>query len=104
MYQPIQQNKRIELIDAIRGFALLGILMVNMPLMYEPISKMMIDSEEDTSLSYLLSESFIKFFFEGKFFLFSLHFLVMVFTFSCRKSEIQKIQSSLFLEEDYFFF
>ena len=69
MYNPVQQNQRIELIDAIRGFALLGILMVNMPLMYEPMSKIMLGSKEHVNLLQYLSETFIKFFFEGKFFL-----------------------------------
>lgn len=69
MIKPIQKNERIELLDAIRGFALLGILMVNMPIMYEPISKIMLDSPADQPWHEFIAESFIKFFFEGKFFL-----------------------------------
>jgi len=38
-YTPLKQNERIELIDALRGYALLGILMVNMLYMYEPMSQ-----------------------------------------------------------------
>jgi uncharacterized protein len=38
--QPIQSSERIDLIDVLRGFAVFGILMVNMPLMFEPIAAM----------------------------------------------------------------
>jgi uncharacterized protein len=70
MYLPQKPKERIEVLDAIRGFALLGIFMVNMPLMYEPISKIMLGGTGDNlTLLEIFSKSFIKFFFEGKFFL-----------------------------------
>lgn len=72
---PIQQPDRVELLDTLRGFAIFGILMVNLPLMYSPMSSMLMGSQSDGTLLYTLSESFIKFFFEGKFYvLFSMLF------------------------------
>ena len=67
-YSPLKKTERIELIDALRGFALLGILMVNMPLMYEPLSNLMLEAKPDASVKHIIAESFIKFFFEGKFY------------------------------------
>ncbi len=67
-YSPVKQSERIEIIDVFRGLAIFGILMVNMPLMYEPMSQMMLGVVPDASISRIISESFIKFFFEGKFY------------------------------------
>ncbi len=67
-YQPLKQTERIELIDALRGFALFGILMVNMLYMYEPVSNMVVGAKPDSSVKHIIAESFIKFFFEGKFY------------------------------------
>jgi uncharacterized protein len=65
---PTVPAQRIELIDALRGFAIFGILMVNMPLFFKPISSMLLGySGSDNSLE-LFSHLFIKFFFEGKFY------------------------------------
>ena len=72
---PVPQTDRIELLDTLRGFAIFGILMVNLPLMYAPMSSMLLGSQGDGTLLHTLSESFIKFFFEGKFYvLFSMLF------------------------------
>ncbi len=65
---PLAKSQRIELIDALRGFALFGILVVNIHLMYEPITLMMLGAKADASLLHIISESFVKFFFEGKFY------------------------------------
>ncbi len=65
---PIGQSERIGLIDALRGLAIFGILMVNMPLMFQPMSQMMLGASENASVLQIISESFIKFFFEGKFY------------------------------------
>ncbi len=67
-YSPVKQTERIEIIDSLRGFALFGILMVNLPYMYEPMSQVMIGAKPDTSAAQIIAESFIKFFFEGKFY------------------------------------
>jgi uncharacterized protein len=65
---PIGQSERIGLIDALRGLAIFGILMVNMPLMFQPISQMMLGPSANATTLQIISESFIKFFFEGKFY------------------------------------
>lgn len=66
--RPVKKKERIVALDVLRGLALLGILMVNLPLMYEPISKMLLGSPENASTSHLIGEGIIKFFFEGKFY------------------------------------
>jgi uncharacterized protein len=74
-YSPLKKSDRIELIDALRGFALFGILMVNMHLMYEPMTQIILGAKPDASVIHIIAESFIKFFFEGKFYvIFSLLF------------------------------
>lgn len=74
-YSPVKPSERILLIDALRGFALFGILMVNMLYMYEPVSIMMLGAKPDATVNHIIFESFIKFFFEGKFYvMFSLLF------------------------------
>jgi uncharacterized protein len=73
--QPIAPSKRIDLIDALRGFAILGILMVNMKLFYSPLASMALGYQGSEGSADLLSMIFIKIFFEGKFYmLFSLLF------------------------------
>jgi uncharacterized protein len=72
---PTTASQRIELLDGLRGFAIFGILMVNMPLFFKPITSMLLGyTGSDNSLE-LISQLFIKFFFEGKFYvLFSMLF------------------------------
>lgn len=65
---PIQPNQRIQILDTLRGFAIFGILMVNMQIFYKPISSMMLGSGSDPNTINLLSEFIVKFFFEGKFY------------------------------------
>jgi uncharacterized protein len=65
---PLAPMQRIELVDSLRGFALFGILMVNIHLMYEPITQMIVGAKADASILHMISESFVKFFFEGKFY------------------------------------
>lgn len=87
-YHPLKQSERIEVIDALRGFALLGILMVNMLIMYQPLSAMMIGAQADAGTLHILSESFIKVFFEGKFYvIFSMLFGFGFFIFLNKPTE-----------------
>jgi uncharacterized protein len=67
--QPIQSSERIDLIDVLRGFAVFGILMVNMPLMFEPITAMFDGLPEDAPLADEVFKNFILVFFTGKFYL-----------------------------------
>jgi uncharacterized protein len=67
-YSPVKISERIVLLDVLRGLAIFGILMVNMPLMYEPMVKILAGANPDATTSQLISESIIKFFFEGKFY------------------------------------
>jgi uncharacterized protein len=72
---PISSTQRLDLVDALRGFAILGILMVNMPAMFTPgVEVIMMPSLGEAGLDRL-AHIFIIFFFAGKFFvLFSLLF------------------------------
>ncbi|MCC5929272.1 MAG: DUF418 domain-containing protein [Cyclobacteriaceae bacterium] len=72
---PLSPSKRIDLVDALRGFAIFGILMVNMPAFFKPaVEVIMLASIGNGNLD-ILAHSFIYFFFAGKFFvLFSLLF------------------------------
>jgi uncharacterized protein len=72
---PVTISERIQLLDVFRGLAIFGILMVNMQVFYHPISYMMIGSQSGGETLAVITESFIKFFFEGKFYvLFSMLF------------------------------
>jgi uncharacterized protein len=67
-FAPVDQKDRILLLDTLRGLALFGILMVNMPLMFEPVSSLLMGAKSDMPLHHVMAESVIKFFFEGKFY------------------------------------
>jgi uncharacterized protein len=72
---PTTASQRIELLDALRGFAIFGILMVNMPLFFKPVTSMLLGYTGSENSLELISQLFIKFFFEGKFYvLFSMLF------------------------------
>lgn len=72
---PTPPGQRIELLDALRGFAIFGILMVNMPLFFSPVTTMLSGYTGSENTLDLASQLIIKFFFEGKFYvLFSMLF------------------------------
>ena len=72
---PVSAQDRIILLDVLRGMAIFGILMVNMQLFIKPMSHMLLGYQESAPLADRLSTLFIKFFFEGKFYvIFSLLF------------------------------
>lgn len=97
-YTPLSKSERITSIDFLRGIAILGILVVNMPLMFQPISKMMIGPETDISTLNFLSISFIKFFFEGKFYvIFSLLFGFGFSIFINKSSDLNNKITSVYI-------
>lgn len=72
---PIGLKDRIVLLDILRGFAIFGILMVNMQIFYQPIILVQLGYSEPITTADYFSNIFIKFFFDGKFFmLFSILF------------------------------
>ncbi|MFP4557185.1 MAG: DUF418 domain-containing protein [Bacteroidales bacterium] len=103
--KPVSRAERIVLLDALRGLAIFGILMVNLPLMYKPITSMLFGSNMDGSLINMLSESFIKFFFEGKFYvLFSMLFGYGFWLFINKKTEEGKSIVPVFRRRVFFLF
>ena len=72
---PIAPGGRLILLDILRGFAIFGILMVNMKIFINPLSIMMVKPEAGLSMLVLLPDLLVRFLFEGKFYtLFSLLF------------------------------
>lgn len=73
--QPVTSSGRIQLLDLLRGFALFGILMVNMPLFNNPHTIIFGNYSIWTDETSQQALWFIRFLFEGKFYiLFSLLF------------------------------
>ncbi len=80
---PVARAERIEVIDILRGFALLGILLVNMALFSHPVQKVLFGLTESSGLADRLADWGIRFFAEGKFyslfsFLFGLGFALQI--------------------------
>jgi len=80
---PISGSNRIETLDVLRGFAIFGILVVNMQIFYQPLTTMLLGSQVHESLLDKIAELVIKFFFEGKFyvifsFLFGYGFFIFI--------------------------
>lgn len=74
-HAPVQQAERIQLVDILRGFALFGILLVNMALFTRPVQSIIFPVAPGTPWYDYLSEWLIHFVGEGKFYsLFSLLF------------------------------
>jgi uncharacterized protein len=68
-YAPVQKSERVLLLDALRGLAVFGILMVNIHLMYKPMLDVIMKTglENDTLNSVL--RALVRFLFEGKFYI-----------------------------------
>lgn len=72
---PVQQMERIQIVDILRGFALFGILLVNMVIFSRPIQSIILPADSSMLWYDRAAEWFIHFFGEGKFYaLFSLLF------------------------------
>lgn len=79
--------------------------MVNIPLMYEPISKMYLGADCDASILQQIFDSFITFFFKGKFYLiFSLLFGYGFWLFMNKKSETGQRIVPVFSRRLFFLF
>ncbi|PTJ56055.1 hypothetical protein BUZ83_05690 [Staphylococcus saprophyticus] len=74
-----QINTRIETLDFLRGFALIGIMLVNIVV----IANIGIP-ESSQDITY---KKFLDFFIESKFFLFFHIYLVLVFIFLCKEQK-----------------
>lgn len=72
---PVQQAERIQIVDILRGFALFGILLVNMPLFNRPFQTILFPADPAAPWLDRGAEWLIHFLGEGKFYaLFSLLF------------------------------
>lgn len=65
---PVLSANRVTLLDSIRGFAIFGILVVNMQYFYQPMISLMLGFQEPGSVLDKYSTLLIKFIFEGKFY------------------------------------
>ena len=65
---PVLSEQRVAMLDTLRGFALLGILMVNIHLFYQPVSLLMLGFTGDPTKFTFDLDVIVKFFFEGKFY------------------------------------
>ena len=80
---PVARTERIQVIDILRGFALFGILLVNMELFSHPVQQAIFGLKEWTTLADRLAVWGIRFLAEGKFyslfsFLFGLGFALQI--------------------------
>jgi uncharacterized protein len=96
-YQPVQLKERVEILDLLRGIALLGILMVNMPLMNAPFVTEMAQFKLWTDPPNQYAIWVIKFFFTGKFYtLFSMLFGIGFYFFLKKADDTGKSVIPLF--------
>ena len=85
---PVAATNRIETLDFVRGLAILGILVVNMQIFYQPLTTMLLGYQGHESVLDKVAEVIIKFFFEGKFYvIFSFLFGYGFFLFINKKTD-----------------
>ncbi|MFP4025195.1 MAG: DUF418 domain-containing protein [Thiohalospira sp.] len=89
--KPVESKARIQILDILRGFAILGILMVNMPVFNSPFVARLSNFTIWDSVPNQVADIFIRFFFEGKFYsLFSILFGIGFFLFLQKQNESGK--------------
>lgn len=96
-YQPLAARERVEILDLLRGFALFGIFMVNLPLMNAPFLTEMAKFSIWTDPANVNAHWVISFFFTGKFYtLFSMLFGIGFYFFMRKANESGNNVLSLF--------
>jgi uncharacterized protein len=94
---PVDKRDRIIILDFLRGFALLGILMVNMPVFNTPFTVVVGDLRPWTDTLNVHATWIIDFFFHGKFYvLFSLLFGMGFYLFLQKIEEAGKTVLTVF--------
>ncbi len=89
--KPVESKARIQILDILRGFAILGILMVNMPVFNSPFVARLSNFTIWESAPNQIADIFIRFLFEGKFYsLFSILFGIGFFLFLQKQNESGK--------------
>lgn len=97
LLQPVEKGNRIVILDFLRGIALLGILMVNMPVFNTPFTLLVGDLRPWTDPLNRGATWIIDFFFHGKFYvLFSLLFGMGFYLFLQKAEEAGKTVLTLF--------
>lgn len=97
LLQPVEQRKRIVILDVLRGFALLGILMVNMQFFNVPFTIIMGEGRLWTDPVNSGANWLIDFFFHGKFYvLFSLLFGMGFYLFLQKADEAGRAIVTIF--------
>lgn len=95
--QPVESRNRLQILDFLRGFALLGILMVNMPVFNLPFTVVVGDLRPWTDPLNQGATWVIDFFFHGKFYvLFSLLFGMGFYLFLQKIEDAGKTVLTLF--------
>ena len=87
LLQPVQQSKRILVLDVLRGFALLGILMVNMPVFNSPFAVLLGEQRLWTDPVNATAQWLIDFFFHGKFYVLFSFLFGLGFYFFLKKAD-----------------
>ena len=94
---PVQQTERVQIVDILRGFALFGILLVNMALFSRPFQSLLFPADPSMPWYDRAAEWLIHFLAEGKFYaMFSLLFgLGMVLLMAARPGPRWAVRSAL---------
>ncbi len=65
---PVRQSERIQIVDILRGFALFGILLVNMELFSHPIQSFVLPADPNMPWYDQVAQWLVRFLAEGKFY------------------------------------
>jgi uncharacterized protein len=93
---PVQASERIEVIDVLRGFALLGILLVNMDLFANPVLTVIRPTVEQPGLLDSAASFLVHLMAESKFFslfsfLFGLGFSIQILRLEARGAQVRRV-------------